>query len=240
MYKDIVDIRSNRIAICDDDEDFRDQCRKMSLAFFKNQEQLVEIFEFSGAEELIKDDRQFYIILLDIELPGLSGIEVKNMLAKTQPKAAIIYITNYARYMSDAFGKNVYCFLEKPLNYEAFSSAMKNVIRDLTIQGDYLIINDKKILLSQIIYLKGEDKYVRFIIYGNDSEMVRGTLNEWEEKLEGKGFFRTHKSYIINFLWVYSTVHKLTLKNKEIIPVSRNLRKQLSKEYHEFLSDKAY
>lgn len=240
MYKDIVDIRTNRIAICDDDEDFRDRCRKMCLAFFKYNEQLVEIFEFSDAEELMKDDRQFYVILLDIEMPGLSGIEVKNMLAKTQPKAAIIYITNYARYMSDAFGKNVYCFLEKPLSYEAFSTAMKNVIKDLTIQGDHLIINDKKILLSQIIYLKGEDKYVRFVIYGKDYEIVRGTLNEWEERLEGEGFFRNHKSYIVNFMWVYSTTHKLTLKNKEVLPVSRQLRKKLSEEYHAFLSDKAY
>lgn len=240
MFRDIVDIRTRRIAICDDDEVFRQQCRQKCEAFFKKQKQLVEIMEFSRADELVKCDKQFYIIFLDIEMPGLSGIQVKDMLAKAQPNAAIIYITSYSSYMPQAFGKNVYSFLEKPLKFTKFKNAVKQVIRDLTIQGEYLIINDKKVLLSQIIYIKGADKYVRFMIYGKDSEVVRGTMNEWQEKLEDKGFFRTHKSYIVNFQWVYSTEHVLTLKNKEIIPVSRNLRKRVKEEYYAFLDDVAF
>lgn len=240
MFKDIVDERTNIVAVCDDDEYFRGKCRKMCEAFFKKRNQSVEILEFSSAEELMKNDSQLYIIFLDIEMPGLSGIEVKNMLNKTQPKAAIIYITNYSSYMSDAFGRNVYCFLEKPLKYQTFNSSVKKVIKDLTVQGDSMIINDKKILLSQIMYIKGEDKYVRFVIYGKAPEIVRGTMNEWEEKLEEKGFFRTHRSYIVNFLWVYSTEHKLTLKNKEIIPVSKKIKKVLKDKYHAFLNEMAY
>lgn len=237
---DTKDISTRFIAICDDEECCRMQCRSMVEAYFRKHGQPVEVLEFASTEELMKNEKQIHMVFLDIEMPGLSGIEAKKMLAKTQPKAAIIFMTNYSHYMSEAFGRNVYYFLEKPLKFENVYFAIKQISQDLILKDDYIIVNDKRIMLSQVLYIKGEDKYVRFVIYGKDSVIVRGTMSEWDENLREKGFFRVHKSYIVNFQWVNTIEPELRLKDKGVIPVSRKSKKILKEKYFSFLQEVAY
>lgn len=238
--KKIVDITTRVIAICDDEEVYRVQCMNMCKAYFRKNELKAEILLFSSAEELIGSKKQFNIIFLDIEMPSFSGIEAKKLLAKTQPRAAIVFITNYPEYEDLAFGKNVHFFIRKPLVFKEIYLAINQINKDLTFDEDHVIVNSKRIVLSQVIYMMGEDKYVRFVLYGGDYELVRGTMNEWEEKLKEKPFCRIHKSYIVNFQWIKSIKGKIYLKNGDVIPVSRHFKKKMLKAYLEFLQDLAY
>lgn len=239
--REIIEISTRVIAICDDEEFYRVQCRNMCEVIFKNYGQKVEILEFASANELIGSKKQLDLVFLDIDMPGLTGIEAKRMLAKAQPRAAIIFITNYPEYKDVAFGRNVEYFIEKPLAIKEIYHAVTQINKDLSFDDDNIIVNYKRVILSQVRYIKGEDKYVRFVLYGGNYEIVRGTMNEWEEKLKDKPFFRIHKSYIVNLQWMKNIDGtKLNLKNGGSIPISRQLKKRLLEEYCDFLESMSY
>lgn len=236
----VLDVTTRVIAICDDEEIYRTQCRNMCQVYFRKNELKAELLEFSSAAELMANKKQLHLIFLDIEMPGLSGIEAKKMLAKTQPRAAIVFITNYPDYRDLAFGKNVHYFIRKPLDFKQIYLAINQINKDLTFDEDHIIVDSQRIILSQVMYLRGEDKYVRFVLYGSDSILIRGTMKEWEEKLRKRTFFRIHKSYIVNLQWIRAIKFKLHLKNGDSLPISKHLKKELINEYCVFLEDLAY
>lgn len=229
-----------RIVICDDEKECREQCHKMVENYFLAHGHGVEIIDCASAEELMEIEQELYIIFLDIELPVLSGIAAKDRLSKIQPKAAIVFITNYPDYMPRAFGKNVYRFIKKPPKEEEVFYIIDNIERAVIFKDDYIVAEKKRIVLSQVLYVEADDKYVRFIFFAEDPIMVRGTLRGWEEALADKGFCRSHKSYLVNLGWVRSVNHKLELRNNETVPMSKTLKQKFIEAYTEYVDKRSF
>lgn len=234
------DVSPQYVAICDDEEEYRERCRIMCKTYFKKHNQNVKILECGSTEELMEIRQELYLILLDIEMPGMSGIDAKNMLAITQPKAAIIFITSHPEHMREAFGRNVFQFIKKPINPEDMFYAINKINRELILKDDFVVAERKRIILSQVLYIKADDKYVEFRFFADDPIIIRGTLREWEEFLMERGFCRSHKSYLVNLRWVQSVDHRLLLRNKETVPMARREKQRLIKTYLEFLDKRSF
>ena len=163
------------------------------------------------------------LLLLDIQMPGLTGFEVLHAVgAAACPK--VIFSTAYDRYALEAFDANAVDYLLKPYDPERFARALDKALAQLRTDGDRggtdalgaliarypgahgrylerLVVRQGEgwlaIPLDQVRRLRAEDKHVR--VYGTDGEhLVRDKLAELEARLDPQRFVRVHRGDIVS------------------------------------------
>jgi DNA-binding LytR/AlgR family response regulator len=150
------------------------------------------------------------VIFLDIEMPGISGID---FLRKKNHSAALpVLITSHPEFALEGFELEVFDFLLKPVSSERFASCAlrlcdffqmrtKAYAFDTEQENNFILIKqgyDKyKITINDILYLEAMKDYTK-IITSEQNYLVLSTLNGIIEKLPGDKFVRIHRSYVVN------------------------------------------
>ena len=185
-----------KAAICDDEKIFRDDLIK----HLQKMDPDLEFHEFTNGKELIRSKMQFDIIFLDIEMPELDGMETAAKLRKLSVGSLIIFLTSHIERVQDAFKVKAFRFLTKPVEAEPLLEALKSAKAEIE-QQEKVVINQKgriyELKLTDIVYIEayGDGTY----IYDNRDNVYECSvqLKEWNNRLEGSGFYKIHKSYII-------------------------------------------
>lgn len=207
-----------KVLIIDDDEGMRLVLRKIinKTEGFKlvGEAQSGET-GFGLAETLCPD-----IVFLDIEMPGMGGVECAKKIIDIAPKTFIIFATAHENYMSEAFEVYASDYLIKPFKIDRILTTLKR-IKDIFVNKDVailkqtpynkdslakLVIKNKEgtsfIDCKDIIFVERENRNT--IIHTVDERLVSSeSLTEIEERLDKSIFFRSHKSYIINLSMIY-------------------------------------
>lgn len=241
--------------IIDDEEPARQELRYLL-------EQMNEI-EIVGEGENAKDALKLLaaidcsVVFLDIQMPGMSGIELGEVLKSLKKPPAIIFVTAYEEYALQAFEVDAVDYILKPFDSSRIEQAIKKVLSMQRSEGEEnkaeeqtvrtvaaleripLEYKGRTLLLAQddiaYIYTQNEAVYVRTI---DDKEyLARFTLKDLEQRLSSEKFFRTHRCYIVNLSRIkeitpyFSGTYTVTLDNKQKteIPVSRNQARKLKK-----------
>lgn len=226
------------IGICDDENFWIEKIGKDVLAYSNNNCMDIELKTYQSAEDYLKKEETVDILLLDIEMKEISGIELKDLLAKRMENEAIIFISGYNALVWEAFGKNVYGFLDKPIVKEKLYSIINRIMDEKVNIIDVLVNNDKYILSSKIIYVKSIDKYIK--IYTKQEEYIGYfSLKECEQKLQAYGFKRVHKSYIVNFEHIVKIENVIKMDNGFQIRVGRGKVKEIKSEFLEYVRKRA-
>jgi len=146
------------------------------------------------------------LLLLDIEMPGTTGIELTRNLGKQKP--FIIFTTAKKDYAVEAFELNVVDYLVKPVDPGRFIQAIDKVREALQSDDENVEIKDKefvfvkdsgvlkRITIDDILYLEAMGDYVK-IFTPQKFHIVHATLKSIEEKLPDSKFMRVHRSYIV-------------------------------------------
>ena len=146
------------------------------------------------------------ILLLDIEMPGMTGIELTKNLGKRSP--LIIFTTAKTNYAVDAFELNVVDYLVKPVEPGRFLKAIDRVKEAMESKKEQMQVKDKefvfikdngllkKINADDILYLEAMGDYVK-VFTSQKFHIVHATLKSIEEKLPSLKFMRVHRSYIV-------------------------------------------
>jgi len=156
-----------------------------------------------------------HIIFMDVEMPGLNGVECAKQILDINPKVFIIFATGHEEYMPDAFELYAFDYMIKPFKVERIHQTLKR-IRDLHYSNENTIINrvirhekglEKLIIknkesisfvdMDRIILVERENRSTVIHTAGERYVTSEG-LSEFEERLDKALFFRCHKSYIIN------------------------------------------
>jgi two-component system LytT family response regulator len=143
------------------------------------------------------------LVFLDVELPGMSGID---MLKAIDKRPLVILTTSQTKYAIDAFELNVVDYLIKPLTLPRFMKAInktKDFLKtgeEVNVSKDYVFIKNnsvfEKIIIDDILYIEALGDYTR--IYTKEKRyVIHTTLKSLEVKLPGDKFVRSHRSYII-------------------------------------------
>ena len=192
------------------------------------------------------------VLFLDINMPGYSGLQLAEVL-KTHPNPpAIVFVTAYSNFALKAFDVNAIDYLVKPVEMERLLAALEKVDKGRNAKAPVAVVEHgtgvtrvtvnkggKKHFLSSadITYIRARDDYS--YLYTDEAKFLSTTsLTSLLEQLEGYGFYRTHRGYVVNLNRIMSVESqtggtlKLTLNDPDHteIPVSRRRVAQLKQE----------
>ncbi len=183
------------------------------------------------------------LVFLDIELPGLSGLQLLDFINEDEITFSIIFVTAYNNYAIQAFKLSAIDYLLKPLNPSLLVEAVERYEKINTRRLNQLNIlksnlnsqEEKKIAIpsrdtihylkpEDVMYIKGEGAYSTFYLANGEKYMLSRNLKYVEDMIMGITFLkRCHKSYILNkkYISTFSRQSYLsTLLNGEEIPIS--------------------
>ncbi|MCK5402028.1 MAG: response regulator transcription factor [Flavobacteriaceae bacterium] len=203
----------------------------------ENHQSLNLIAEYSSALETNDglQKHQVDLIFLDIEMPGLTGFELLDILNN---KPQIIFITGKTKYAFKAFNYDATDYLHKPITKERFNAAVEKALKQHKLKlgvyendGEYFTIkSDHKkhqVFFKDIKWIEAHGDYVKIVTEENKF-LVLSTMKSFEAELPGDKFLRTHKSYLVNLAKIdrFSST-KIEVGDFEI-PLSRNKKKDLT------------
>lgn len=181
------------------------------LAMKKLVEQVKELSLVGQCESAIEaynivNKKSIDLLLLDIEMPGMTGLELTKNLGKDGP--FIIFTTAKTDYAVDAFELNVVDYIVKPVEPARFLRAIERVREAVDSKKESVEVKDKefvfvrdsgilkKISVDEIMYLEAMGDYVK-VFTPAKYHIVHTTLKSIEEKLPSSKFMRVHRSYIV-------------------------------------------
>lgn len=229
-----------KIGICDDEKMSREQLKELLEQFFQENGLSFELWEYESGADFLDCGDEIHLLFLDIEMEGMSGIQLKEEL-QGREGMGIIFVTSHMEGMPEAFGRNVYGFLEKPAAVDKLEKYLWRVLKDF--EGERMLVikgfqGDVAVKEKDILYFVSEKKYSRMVGKNGESFCDIG-LQQLEEMLGQKSFFRCHKSYLVNLANISDANQNIRLKNGESIPVSRRKAKELKEAYLEYIIRKA-
>lgn len=194
-------------------------------------DQLQVIGECSSAMEAYNflQKEKIDLLLLDIEMPGMSGLELTRNLGKKAP--VIIFTTVKKDYAVEAFELNVADYLIKPVSPARFIQAIDKALeicesshRELQVSDtEFVFIRDngvlKRILTEDILFLEAMGDYVK-LYTPQKFHAIHTTLKSLEEKLPASRFMRVHRSYIIALDKIESIEDGTIVIRNQSIPIA--------------------
>lgn len=236
-----------RIAICDDINEIVEELDKTIRRLAASLHINVDIKRYYKGEDLlwdIEENGAFEIILLDIEMSGLNGIETAKKIRKKDYAVQLLFISQHEGYYYQAFEVQPYAFLKKPIDKKELEDKLTQVIHRLqNNKGSYSFISNNvyyRLFLNEIFYFESRGRIVKLHTKGGEIYSHYERLQKIEEKLESGSsrFIRIHRSLLVNseYITKYYYDH-LELVNGERLIISEGRRKDIRKSYLDFLSD---
>ena len=229
------------IGICEDEKVCRESIGVLVKQYFQKKGIEYQLREYNCGKLFMAQGADADILILDIEMEGMSGIEIKDSLCKQEKDVRILFVTKQMEVMPDAFGRNVYGFLHKPVELEQLEKYFDRMIEDIEDNSSLVIKSFNRefvIQIKNIYYFVSENKYSHVISKDGDYFCDKG-LGQWEEELKNQSFFRCHKSYLVNFRNIYKIGGSIFMYNGDKIPVSRRKGKELKDLYRDYAVRKA-
>ncbi len=230
------------IAVVDDEEAIREQINN----FIKKRNPDFNISGFATGEELLAAEKDFDMIFLDIQMEGISGIEVARTFRQSGVDVVLIFITGIKEYVFEAFDVSAFHYLLKPIGEQKFlevlSRAAEEVRKRKGQKERRIFIRAKNqgytLSLNNILYIESRGKKVE--IHTSDMEDVIAsyiTMDELERQLRDS-FYRCHRGYLVNMAHIarYDS-DSIFLSNGEKVYLTRKKHNEFVKAYMWYLQN---
>lgn len=220
------------IVICDDEAIHRKILRTyLSKTLDKNSYKLIE---FSSGKELLNNyPQRIDLLLLDVQMPEIHGLDTAREIRKFDTSVTIIFTTAIIDFIQQGYEVRAFRYLLKPIQYNDFSKHLLECIKGISASYEnYLTIKETdlgeivRIPVNSILYVETDS---RCILIHTDTQVYKSrvSINKIEKDLEENDFYRCHRSYLININKVKSIKQSTVLIRDDEILVSRYKMKNL-------------
>ena len=203
-----------RILIADDDNGMRLIMRR----FVEKAGGFQIVGEAKDGRELIRLNEQTHpqVILLDVEMPVMTGVECARIIQDINPKTILVFATAHEKYMGDAFEVYAFDYLLKPFREQRVmktlalsrsrlaEEAEERAVKPETprnVAPRKLMLRHKEgvsfVDMEDILLIQREERSTVLYLAGGERLVTSDSLSELDERLPDDMFFRTHKSYVV-------------------------------------------
>lgn len=224
-----------KIGICDDEEIDRSEIRDICIRIAKERSEKICIYEYSTAKDFLLDNKKEDILILDIEMQEMSGVELKNKLQNRGINIFIIFVSNHSEMIMSAFGLNVFGFINKNNLYAQLPEVLSSVF---FLMNQYIIL-DEKWDSRKILYIHSERIYSCIHLTDGTQEILRKPISKLENELDDVGFIRIHRSYLVNAMMIDRLSEEYVYLAGEKIPISIRNRRGVKEKYRLFCEKNA-
>lgn len=231
------------IAICDDLPEELDRVSTILERWQNEKKAPLRYRRFTNAMDLLDamGEERFDLYLLDIMMPGMSGLDAAAEIRQQDEAADIVFLTSSPGFAYESYGVRALDYLLKPVQKERLQALLDRLLlreqkpaEGLTLKCGTTFV---RVLFSQLSYVEVSGKHLYFNMMDGAVHEVFGTLREYESQLLSRQEFeRCHRSYIVNLLQVaeLSAAGIRTFSGKTL-PVSRGLYSKIQKSYMNLL-----
>lgn len=225
-----------KIAICDDMEEDVKYISSAVNRWAKRENITVDIETFPSAESFLfryAEQKAFDILLLDVEMPSMNGVELAKRIRQDNEAVQIVFITGYTDYIAEGYEVSALHYLVKPLSeiklFEVLSRAVFKIRKNekslfLSVSGEMV-----RIPIYEIKYLEVQQNYVT--VHAKKDYTIKKTLGEFERELDER-FYRMGRSFIVNLSYIDKiTKIDVYLSDGSIIPLPRGQYEPLNKAF---------
>lgn len=203
-----------RILIADDDDGMRLIMRR----FVEKAGGFQIMGEAKDGRELIRLNEQTHpqVILLDVEMPVMTGVECARIIQDINPKTILVFATAHEKYMGDAFEVYAFDYLLKPFREQRVMKTLALIRSRLAEEAEERAVKPetprnvapRKLMLrhkegvsfvdmEDILLIQREERSTVLYLAGGERLVTSDSLSELDERLPDDMFFRTHKSYVV-------------------------------------------
>ena len=233
-----------RIAICDDEKAAVIQHEDIVKSSLQSCGIGYEIVTYTQSSNLlfdITDDHFFFdLILLDIEMPGITGMELAEKIKRYLPNVKIIFITSHIEYAIDAFELSIFRYVPKSNLTDRLVAAITDAAKLIELEAgkEYIIQaagRMEKIPYKDIFYIQRDGGKNSMLVSGMGISKVRKSLQQIFEELDTPEFIFIDRGYIVNIIQIMKISDGMAyLKNGEKLPVSRSHLQDVKQQINKF------
>lgn len=226
------------IAICDDEEQISLIIEDIVLRELEEMKVAAVTERYCGGDDFLLHYRVWdeELIFMDIEMPGKSGIDIIEELDADNRAKNVILITAHDHLVLEHLNSAPFMFIRKGSMMTDIPRALKKYIKSLERNRAVVefVINGKayQIREEEILYFEKYRQYITAVPCKGEKIRIRGSMQDYEKQLSGKGFVRSHVGYLVNLRHCCSfEKDSLVLDNGKRIPVSRERKKYVMQQF---------
>lgn len=229
-----------KVAIFTDDRDFMN-CSGEYITFISNQMLLETDIDYFGKDDFNKNRlliSGYELLYIDLEETDYQDVMLKlEHKAPADRRPFIIFVSSDNRYMEGMVDEKGIAFINKPFMSRTFETMFRNVLAQIEAEDCFfeysLNRKQEQLKVKDIAYFESIGRKIHIQKGDGSSYFFYGKLDEIEEKLindlECDCFLRKHKSYLVNYNWIYrSSRTEITLLNGQCLPISRSYQGMLA------------
>ena len=219
-----------RIAVIDDQPADRDYIAALVTRWAKERDQAVVTVPFPSSESFLfaySEDRDFDILLLDIEMGAINGVELAKTVRAENDAVQMVFITGFPDFIAEGYEVSALHYLMKPVDRDKLFSVLDRAAANLGKAERWILLpsgdGQTRVRLDRILYAEafGHD----LTVHTEDGDFTfRKTIGAWEAELGPEaGFVRCHRSVLVNLRYV-SKITKIDviLDDGTALPLARN------------------
>lgn len=227
-----------KIAICDDEQEQIEHMASIISAWSTQNSYSCDITAFTSAEEFLfhyENNKAYDILLLDVEMENITGIDLAKRIRKDDGRVEIIFITSHFEFIGEGYEVDALHYLLKPVSKAKLMQVLGKAVEKLSVEPPSVVINcdgdTVKLFESGILYIESFLHYI--IIHTGDNEYrIKESISAFEQKLSDD-FYRIHRSYLVSLKHITRISRTTVNIGKLELPLSRGKYDDINRAFIE-------
>lgn len=228
------------IAIVEDEKEYAEQLQTFLKQYEGEHNVKFKVTVFEDGAEILKDYQPIYdLILLDIEMPKVNGMDAADQIRKKDQEVVMMFITNIASYAIRGYEVGALDYVMKPITYYGFAMRLGRALKRVQQNEQKTVLlplsdGVKKLQIQQIYYVEVQNRILHF--YTDEGEYtIRGTMQKVEESLRGHSFAKCNHWYMVNLRHVTEVRKNIAVVAGHELEISRRNRTPFMKALAEYV-----